>query len=287
MVILDECHYLNPKRLGSMYASFFVGMGNPKVFGLSATIYRLTPQYVRYPNGFVDTITTIKLINRVRPAFWHRLIFNINVGEMIEQGYLCPLQYHHIPLVEQEQMKLNQSHSDFDLDAFQKQIESQDDQILKVLNGCRDNFNSTIVFCPTVDQAEQLADKVEGAEVVSAKTKTKERKRIIDGFKKGEIKMVMNVGVLTTGFDHPALDAIVLLRPTRSIGLLYQMVGRGLRNAPGKTHCTIVDMTDTIKKVGRIESFKIEKVEGKWNLTTEKREAGWHGVTLYSFTIQR
>lgn len=289
VVILDECHLLNPKRLGSMYTSFFYKMGHPKVFGLSATCYRLTQQYVRYKNGFVDTITTIKLINRVRckdgSTFWNRLIFNINVGDLIAQGFLSPLKYNLIDLISQENMKLNISHSDFDLTAFEKQIEAKEIEIHKVIEACSQNCKSTLVFCATVDQAEKFAEKYECAEVVSAKSKPKDRKRIIEGFKNGKIKMVFNVGVLTTGFDHPALDCIILLRPTRSIGLYYQMVGRGLRKCEGKEYCRIVDMTDTVKQIGRVETIKMERIDNKWELTSER--GLWHGRELYKFSIQK
>lgn len=285
LVIIDECHLVNPKSLGSMFVKFLKAIGSPKVIGLTATPYRLTPQYVRYQSGFVETITTIKLINRIREKFWSRLIFNINVGELIDAGYLCPLKYHLIPLISQEDIKLNKSKSDFDLVAFEKQIAGSDEKIYKVLDKCRANFKSTLVFCSSVEQAEQLADMFMDAEVVSAKSKPKERKRVVDGFKSGEIKMVMNVGVLTTGFDHPSLDCVVLLRPTRSIGLFYQMLGRGLRKAEGKEFCTIVDMTDTVKKIGRVESIRVEKVDGKWELLTEK--GSWHARELYRFNIQK
>lgn len=290
LIIIDECHLVNPKRLGSMFLKFINEINKikgeaVKVIGLTATPYRLCQQYLRYSNGFIDTITTIKLINRVRPAFWNRLIFNINVGDLIKEGYLCPLKYHHVTLVNQENIKLNQSRSDFDLEDFEKQISSKDEEIYNVLNVCQNHFKSTLVFCSTVDQAEKLANMFFDGEVVSAKTKPKERKRIIDGFKNGEIKIVFNVGVLTTGFDHPALDCIVLLRPTRSIGLYYQMLGRGLRTAPGKEFCTIVDMTDTVKKVGRVETIKMEKIDNKWELVSER--GLWHGRELYRFAIEK
>ena len=285
LVIIDEAAFVNPKRINSMYTSFISAIGSPKVVGLTATPYRLTPQYMRYKSGFIETITTIKLINRMRPMFWNRLIYNINVGDLINQGYLCKLKYRYIPLIQQEDIKLNKSRSDFDLLAFEEQISYGDKTIYKVLFGCKMHFKSSLVFCSSVDQAEQLADRITGAEVVSAKTKPKERKRIVEGFKDGSIEMVFNVGIFVCGFDHPALDCIVLLRPTRSLGLLYQMIGRGLRTAPGKEYCTVVDMTDTIKKVGRIETFKIEKIDGLWNLTTEKGQ--WHNKELYRFAIQK
>lgn len=292
LIICDEAHLLNPKRLNGMFLSFINGINKIKsspikVIGLTATPFRLCQSYLRYPNGFIDTITTIKMINRVRPSFWDRLLLNINVGDLIDQGYLCPLKYHNIALIEQENIKINKSRSDFDLQAFEEQVSEKENEIINVLNACKENFKSTLIFCATVSQSEEFANKIEGSEIISAKTKAKDRKRIIEGFKNGDIKIVLNVGVLTTGFDSPILDCIVLIRPTRSIGLLSQMVGRGLRLSPGKTHCTIVDMTDTINKIGRIETFKIEKVDGKWNLTTETNRTGWNAVELYRFNIQK
>lgn len=283
LVIIDEAHLLNQKSQGSMYIKFLKAIGSPKCIGLTATPYRLTPQYIRHNEYWVETITTIKLINRMKEKFWSRFIYNINVGDLIKQNYLCPLQYYIVPTITQEEMLLNKSKSDFDLDAFQEQINFMKDRIKKLLERCLEKFKSTLVFCATVDQAEELASWFVDSEVVTAKTKKKERERIISGFKDGSIKMVMNVGVLTTGFDHPSLDCIFLLRPTRSIGLYYQMVGRGLRKSEGKEYCVVVDMTDTVNKIGKVESIRVEKVGNVWELLTEK--GSWHGKQLYSFDI--
>lgn len=285
LVIIDECHLVNPKSLGSMFMELLKNIGNPKVIGLTATPYRLCQQYMRNEYGGVYTITTIKLINRIKERFWSRLIFNINVGDLINQDYLCPLEYHHVKLIAQENIAMNKSRSDFDLEKYGRQISDKEEQITKIINGVSRFKKSVLVFCPSVDDAEKWSKLVKGSEVISAKTKKKERIRIIDGFKSGEIKSVFNVGVLTTGFDHPGLDCIVLLRPTRSIGLYYQMVGRGLRKSPGKKFCTIVDMTDTVNKLGRVETIKLEKIEGKWELVSEK--GSWHGRELYRFEVNK
>jgi DNA repair protein RadD len=121
---------------------------------------------------------------------------------------------------------------------------------------------------------------------VSSGTKPAERDRIIESFKDGVTKIVFNVGVLTTGFDMPELDCIVLLRPTKSVALYYQMLGRGVRIAPGKTHCTVVDMSDCMTRIGGVESIKLEKVDNKWNVTTSAQPKGWHGVQLYKVKIK-
>lgn len=68
-----------------------------------------------------------------------------------------------------------------------------------------------------------------------------ERERLIAAFKARELKYLVNVAVLTTGFDAPHVDVIAILRPTESVGLYQQIVGRGLRLSPGKTDCLILD----------------------------------------------
>ena len=89
------------------------------------------------------------------------------------------------------------------------------------------------------------------------------------------------------GFDYPELDCIILLRPTRSIGLLAQMIGRGLRIAEGKKNCKVIDMTSTIKNLGRVETIKLEKIDDKWDLISETKPNGWHGVELYNFVYEK
>ena len=139
------------------------------------------------------------------------------------------------------------------------------------------------MFCSSVDQAEKLFSLTKNSEVVTAKTKSDERASIVEKFKNGKIKTIFNVGVFTIGFDHPALDCIILLRPTRSIGLYYQMLGRGVRIAPGKTNCKIIDMTSTVKNLGKIETIKLEK-KNNWELYSET--GSWHNREIYRFKLK-
>lgn len=283
LVIIDECHLVNPKSLDSMFVRFLRAIGNPKVVGLTATPYRLCQQYIRNEFGGVYTITTMKLINRIKERFWTRLLLNINVGDLVNQGHLCPLNYRSIKLISQEFIALNKTKSDFDMDKYGDQILSKEGQIIEIIKKLKEVKKSTLVFCPSAEESRRWSLKVEGSEYISAQTKKKDRKRIIEDFKGGKTKVVFNVGVLTTGFDHPSLDCIVLLRPTRSVSLYYQMLGRGLRKAEGKVSCLVVDMTDTVNKIGRVETIKLDKKEGKWELLTEK--GSWHGKELYRFEV--
>ena len=252
-IIIDECHLVNPKNLDGMFTQFLAGIGNPKVIGFTATPYRMDSFYKRLNFGY-ETVSIIALINRRRHHFWHRLIYNINNQDLLRQGYLCGLEYIDKSVIDHADIPLNKSHSDFDLALFEKKIE----------------------------QAENLQVMFKDySAVVTAETNKNERKQIIDDFRSGKIPIVFNVGVLTIGFDHPSLDCIILLRPTRSIALHYQMIGRGVRIAEGKTSCKVIDLSSNVKNLGRIETIKLEKIDGKWELLSET--GSWHNKELYKF----
>lgn len=288
LVLLDECHLLNPKSTGSMFGKFLAGMNSPKVVGLTATPYRIFPTYfVDYEHGReLYQATSIKIISRVQPRFWDRIIYNVNNEELTRKGYLCPLKYIDKALVKQELIPLNKSCSDYDIEKYDAMVEKKDKDIVEAIRAVAQTHRSVLVFCTSISQSERLQTYFPGSEAVSSKTKPAERDRIIESFKDGVTKIVFNVGVLTTGFDMPELDCIVLLRPTKSVALYYQMLGRGVRIAPGKTHCTVVDMSDCMTRIGGVESIKLEKVDNKWNVTTSAQPKGWHGVQLYKVKIK-
>jgi hypothetical protein len=107
-----------------------------------------------------------------------------------------------------------------------------------------------IVFASGVQHANDLAlsfqQKVT-TEVLLGTTSQEDRLDILHRFKTGETKVLVNVGVLTEGFDEPSVEAIILARPTRSSLLYTQIVGRGTRLFEGKQHCIIIDIADTTK----------------------------------------
>jgi superfamily II DNA or RNA helicase len=108
-----------------------------------------------------------------------------------------------------------------------------------------------LVFASGVRHAENLAVSFRQASVETAvivgSTPREEREKILAQFAKGQISVIVNVGVLTEGFDEPSLEAIILAKPTRSTLLYTQIVGRGTRLFEGKEHCIIIDIADTTK----------------------------------------
>jgi DNA repair protein RadD len=158
-------------------------------------------------------------------------------------------------------------------------------EIVKAIAYAESIAKSVLVFCSSIKQAEKLQKLSLFSQVVTSKTAKNDRDKIIKQFKAGEIKTVFNVGVLTTGFDHPELDCIVMIRPTRSIALYYQMLGRGVRKAEGKVDCKVIDLSSNVKNLGKIETIGLFKEDGKWELKSEM--GSWHNKELYRFTIKR
>lgn len=290
IIFIDEAHLLNPKSMG-MFMGFIKkinqirerqGKKKIKVIGFTATPYRMDSMYIGWGTPEVRVVTTIKLVNRMKGFFWSRILYNINTQELVDMGYLCPLEYVDYSIVEHSQIPTNKSKSDFDLNSFEKIISDRKQRIIDAINYGKNNAKSILIFCSSIAQAKKFSEITEDSAMVTGATPKKEREKIISDFKNGTTKVVFNVGVLTTGFDHPALDCIILLRPTRSIALYYQMLGRGVRIAEGKKSCKVIDLTSNVKSLGRVETIKLVKRD-KWELESET--GSWHGSELYSFTM--
>ena len=111
--------------------------------------------------------------------------------------------------------------------------------------------SKAIAFCAGVEHANDLAISFRqasiNAEVIVGTTPSEQRQEILARFRSGETRILVNVGVLTEGFDEPSVEAIILARPTRSTLLYTQIVGRGTRLFEGKEHCKVLDFADTTK----------------------------------------
>lgn len=282
IVIIDEAHLVNTKKPKSMYMQFLSKIGYPKVIGLTATPYRLDTTHENLGDGIFIAHTATKLINRTKGLFWKRIVFNINIGDLIDQGYLTSLRYIDKTILDHEEIPVLKHQSDFNLEGYAEELMEEEDKLLEAVFFAQELCNHVLVFCPTIDQAEKLQKEVDSSAVVTSKTPKKLRESIVEAFKNGGISTVFNVGVFTTGFDFPELDGIVLLRPTRSIGLYYQMLGRGVRSAEGKRGCNVIDLTGTVKFLGRVETIKMERENG-WQLRSET--GSWHNKPLYNFKI--
>lgn len=254
-LIIDECHAVNSK--GGMYQDLIDYMGG-KVLGLTATPYRLHA-YTDFKTGRLSVVA--KFLHRTRPRLFNKIIHITQIQELYNQKYLCPVEYDLNPNYNHSEIKLNSTGMAFDDDSLFAY--NQQHSVIEIASKivCNDKSSHILVFMSSVEEATLLSENLMRSNVstaiISAKTPKKEREDILKRFKTGEIRVVTNFGTLTTGYDFPELDCVILGRPTQSVALYYQMVGRGIRISSGKEKVRIIDICGNVKRFGKIESFEI------------------------------
>jgi len=265
-IIIDECHLVNAKQ--GMYKKFLDAVPS-KVLGLTATPYRLTT------DGFGGSI--LKFLTRTRPRVFTDLIYHAQISTLLNRGYLAKVNYYEIKSVDTSKLIINSTGADYTDASVQNHYQDIgfSDQLISVVNRLiKAKRESILVFTRFIDEAQELVDKLNiSAEIVTGKTNKKDRERILSGFKSGKIKVVANVGVLTTGFDYPKLNTILLARPTMSLALYYQIVGRGLRPHEDKESCWFVDMCETYKRFGKVEDLELTSDKPNiWYIRNKERQ---------------
>jgi len=289
-VIVDECHLIAENSNG-MYNTFLKSIGSPNVLGLTATPYKNVTISKKINNYTFETSTSLKMINRMYPSFFKKMLYNIEISYLQEQGFLSELVYQYPDdSFSYSNMPLNSTGADFKANDMDLYI-SSNERIKACVNGIIKNFKKRklfLVFASSKKQAEKIQKEL-GLEssIIYGTTSGEQRESIIKDFKEQKIKVIINIGVLTTGFDCPELDCIVLCRPTLSLSLLYQMIGRGLRIAEGKENCLILDCCNITKKLGRIETIKITKEVDSFKDIVETENGVISGIELRKFIIEK
>lgn len=249
-IIIDECHFVNPKN--GMYKEF-LDQVPCKVLGLTATPYRLSSD--RYGGSI------LKFLTRTRPRVFTDLIYYSQISTLLKRGYLSRLEYFNVNAVDISQLKINSTGADFTDESVKKHYSKVgfSNKLLEITERLlKAGRKEILVFTRFIDEAQWLVDNLNvSSEIVTGKTKKKDRERILNNFKSREIKVIANVGVLTTGFDYPELSTIILARPTMSLALYYQMVGRAIRPHENKESGWIIDMCQTYKRFGKVEDLML------------------------------
>lgn len=269
-VLCDEAHFVNANR--GMFEDVITHLNVP-VVGLTATPYRL---------GRVTDIKTgmtrsmLKFLTRTNPRVFDRVIYHVQNGDLFRDGFLARLKYYSIKAINVHALQSNGTGADYTDSSVREQYRASGfhlklAQVVTRLFHPEVGRRNALVFTRFVDEARWLVGNVPGGAIVTAETPAKERDRIITMFKLGRIRYVANVGILTTGFDYPELEAVVVARPTMSLALWYQMVGRGIRPHPDKDCTMIVDMGGNIELFGHVEDLVLSQ-EGGWHVSSNGRQ---------------
>lgn len=245
LLIIDECHRVSIEG-DTQYLHVIAKLKevNPDlcVLGLTATPYRLGLGWI-YEYHIEKKILRTKGENR----FFKKCIYELSLGFMIKNKFLTPPIKIDSPVAcyDFSQLELHGNrYSNQDIEAILKDQSRITPTIIKNIVDISLDRQGVMIFTSSVAHAFEIMKSLPmGSAIVTGETSHHDRDEIIQDFKLKKIKFLVNVSVLTTGFDAPHVDVIAILRPTESVSLYQQIVGRGLRLSPGKTDCLILDYT--------------------------------------------
>lgn len=252
LLLVDEAHMI-PRSGLTMWGKFIADLKtlNPhlKVVGFSATPYRMDSGSLTSGDG----------------AIFDDICYSIPVTLLIERGYLCE------PISKKMQTELDVSGvkkrgGEYVAGELQRavNVDSTNRAVVEETMKWWEGRTKMMFFCAGVEHCHDLKILLEErgvkCAVVSAETPAAERDRILVEYKKigGAYDCLLNVAVLTTGFDAPATDLLVCVRPTHSAGLWVQMLGRGMRISPetGKENCLVLDFAGNTSRHGPIDMIE-------------------------------
>lgn len=292
LVLVDEAHLIPPDGEG-MYWQFLADAKvlNPqlRIVGLTATPYRLKSGLICGPDHFLNAIC-----------------YEVGVRELIVQGYLCPL----VTKAGKAKVDVSGLHVRGG-EYVAGEVEDLMDEDSLVRAACAEIVEYTrdrravLIFASGINHGEHVVRVLKEQHdiecgFVSGETADGERGRLIARFRQQEgarqlkldfgasdtepLKYLCNVNVLTTGFDSPNIDCVVLLRPTLSPGLYYQMVGRGFRLHPGKQNCLVLDFGGNVLRHGPVDQIRIREHSSSFGQALAKECPECHTVVAAGYS---
>ena len=245
LVLIDEAHML-PKNSATRYGKFIADLmvANPltKIVGLTATPYRLDSGFLHKGEG----------------AIFDGIAYDISITELMQAGYLAPV----ISKAGLKQIDLTNVHKrggefvESELAAAASDPELVRATVAEIVRYGAER-KAWLIFASGINHANMLADEVDlynvPCEVITGEDGMADRSAKIEAFRSGKIRALINVNVLTTGFNVRRVDLIALVRATASPGLYVQAVGRGTRTAEGKADCLLLDYGANVERHGLLD----------------------------------
>ena len=275
LVFIDEAHRvpLHPQGTYRRFIGDLIAL-NPhlRLIGLTATPYRHIPGTKTHSGGY-------QFLTIGEDRLFTDIVFDItkDLVRLIREDYLAalwpqPTKY----LVNLNQVRIeNGDYKAHDLNELMEQDEVVDSILTEAIHLARiDDRKHWLVFCAGVAAAHKTGAELNArgisAEVITGETSSRDREQSIRAFRTGQITALVSVGVLTTGFDAPVTDCLILARPTLSPVLYVQMLGRGMRpteakiamvetdGAPLKRGCLVLDFCGNVDRHGSIDRLRLK-----------------------------
>ncbi len=246
LLIIDECHRVSldgDTQYQQVVHKLKTKSPDLCILGLTATPYRID-------SGWIYNYHANGTLRREADIFFKKCIYELTLQEMIAEGYLTPPVQIDAPVASYDFSSLeipSGSHS-FRIEDIEKILKDQSrisPVIVANIVELAEQRRGVLLFTSTVRHAKEILGYLPAQQsaLIIGDTPGSERDTILQDFKDQKIKFLVNVSVLTTGFDAPHVDLIAILRPTESVSLYQQIVGRGLRLYRGKEDCLVLDYT--------------------------------------------
>ena len=253
LIIQDEAHHL---VAGSVWGRIISAWPDANLIGKTATPERLDGKGLGVEAG----------------GYFEALVLGPSAAWMVEQGWLAKPRVFSWPGARNSKLRRRQM-GEFDLEQAARAFGDRA-AIGDAVSHYRRRLHpgTAICFCCTIEHADQMAGAFRAAGVraasVSGSTPADQRKRLIAGLGTGEVEVLSSCMIISEGTDIPSVGGAILMRPTASLSLYLQMVGRALRPAPGKQEAVILD------HVGNAHRHGLPTDEREWHLAGRRRREG-------------
>ncbi len=245
LLVIDECHRVS-LELDTQYQKVITKLKtknkNLYILGLTATPYR-------FEIGWIYNYNHLGIVHTQKKRFFKQCIYELSLEYMIKNKYLTTPVRVDIPVTCYNFSELMESktYTTAQVEAALQQQRHLTPLIIKNIIDITTAYDrqGVLIFSSTVKHAEDIMASLpkKDARLILGETDSFKRNQIIQDFKNKKFKYLVNVSVLTTGFDAPHIDVISILRPTESVSLYQQIIGRGLRLNSKKKDCFILDYT--------------------------------------------
>ncbi len=256
LVVIDECHLAGAKQ--GQYKELIAAIEKP-VIGLTATPYRMHAHDM-------GSVIEAKFLHRTRPRIFSEICHITQSTDLHRDGWLASIKYETDDDYDPRKIALKSTGLNYDEQALA--------QYHHVKNICRKAADTVIfnreithflIFAASIQESKTITGMLLNRGITAAHidgtTPATERRQTLLDFQAGRVRAVSNMQVMTTGYDFPALDGIILARPTMSLPLHYQMIGRGVRTAPKKLACNVFDLCGNVERFGRPDEYHIESCD--------------------------
>lgn len=232
-IFIDEAHRTPESNLGSEFQRLFNTITNSKIFGFTATPYRIIRSKPKKEGNYLVNEEKIRVLTNEGQQ-WDDIIYCVDYVDLLDAGYLNPLTFQRVLPRNYEKA----------LDVCQKY--------------------PSLIFTKNVKELKQISENRSIPGVYATTTK-KDRETYISDFLAGKEMCLVNYKALSTGFDAPHIQAILLLRKFSSPTEYYQTIGRGTRLSEGKSGCFILDMGNNHKLWGNLTDISVQ-----WDVNQSK-----------------